>query len=38
MGSAPEFHAAMRSAFMSTTLTVMSGALRAIIAIVGPPT
>ena len=29
---------AIRAAFMSTTLTSMSGALRAIIAIVGPPT
>ena len=30
--------AAIREAFMSTTLTSMSGALSAIIAIVGPPT
>jgi hypothetical protein len=33
-----EFQAAMRAAFMSTTVTWMSGALSAIIAIVGPPT
>ncbi len=35
-GSVPEFQAAMRVAFMSTTFTSMSGAFRAIIAMVGP--
>jgi hypothetical protein len=38
MGSVAEFHSAMRAAFISTTLTVTSGAFSAIIAIVGPPT
>ena len=33
-----EFQAAMRAAFISTTLTSMSGAFSAIIAMVGPPT
>ena len=38
IGRLPVFHAAMRAAFMSTTVTVMPGHFSAIMAMVGPPT